>query len=179
MGLIMPSRTERVNAPSWRGHIDNMTIQEAQNLLRRLFEPLDRDKPADERRDGVCFTREALSDDGGELHDVQQIVSRAQQDSGLSCEFSYRVADKAVDILCEIEPEEWSSDDFIEAIDSAVPIYTGELMEIYQSNAWIVDEAVKEIGNADSTTNAQAGWYKAITDMVYAIKNGLDNIIDA
>ena len=85
--------------------------------------------------------------------------------------------DKAVDILSECE---WDDDDSIsEFVDGAVPIYTGELMEIYASNSSAVDEAVEEMGQqGDSSKNASIAWYIQIERMVSAIKSELEELIE-
>ena len=138
--------------------------------LGKLFVPRD-------NRDGVAFRTEYMNH-AHEAYEVQQAVSKAQMHSGLSFDFSYSVAEKAVDVLLTVD--NWNDDDALrEAIDSNVPIYTGEIMEIYQANAWVVDEACEELGNTgNSSDNAMRGWYMAIERMVQAIKGNLEAIIE-
>jgi hypothetical protein len=123
--------------------------------------------------EGVCFPSEVMNEDNPR-YPIYRAISSAQHDSGLSFNFSYEVASKAVDILTEVN---WDDEDAItEAIDSAIPVYTHELMSIYNDNAWIVDEAVQDLGDGDSEDSAkraQMGWYRAIGDMVQSIKNNL------
>ena len=101
-----------------------------------------------------------------------------QHDSGLTFNFSYKVMDKALNVLSDLN--DWKNDDELcEAIDGCVPVYNSELAEIYASNSWMVDEAIKELGpGEDSMKNAAYGWYKAISDMAYSLKNKLDEMIE-
>lgn len=107
---------------------------------------------------------------------VYKAVSEAMRESGLSFDFSYKVANQAVNIL--VEAEDWNNEDTIhEQVDSSVPVYNYELMQIYVSDWDVVDEAKAEFGEGrDSIANAQQGWYYAIEQMVTAIKSNLETI---
>ena len=120
--------------------------------------------------DGVCFNDKYMDSKNVEKHSIYNIVSNIQRDSGLSFDFSYTIGNIAVDILTEVD---WNNDDAInDAIDQAVPIYTHEIMEIYEANSFIIDEACEEYGNSNpmnSEERAIIGWYHAIQNMVMEI----------
>lgn len=125
--------------------------------------------------EGSCFNSEYMKSES-EHYGIYKAISKAQHDSNLSFEFSYIIAGLAVDILKDVD---WSDDDEITSlVDTSVPIYTNELMEIYKANSWAVDDAVRELGSGDSEQNAKYGWYMQIESMVNAIKNNLLKLVD-
>jgi hypothetical protein len=144
-----------------------MNTEAIKNMLDGIFTTVKKDNGEVQ----ICFQDHAMKPESG-LYPIYQAISKAQQDSGLTFDFSYEVAKKAVDILAEAELWE----DLTPAIDSAVPIYNGELMTIYANDWNAVDEAVEELGGGDSVKNAQAGWYMAIENMVHAIKENLSEL---
>jgi len=136
--------------------------------LAKLFTTVKRTDDTEVR----TFTPEAMTE-GNEAYATYRAVSDAMQAGGLTFDFSYRVADKAVDILVELE--DWEDGDAIsEAIDSAIPVYNQELMTIYADNSSAVDEVREELGSeGNSTQLASQAWYNEIQKMVEAIKNNL------
>lgn len=141
-----------------------MTQKNIKTELADIFVPRD-------NGEGVAFKSEAMRTTS-ELYPIYKAISKAMRDSGLSFDFSYEVANKAVDILAE---NDWNNEDAInDGIDSAIPVYTHELMSIYTSDSWQVDEAVAELGGGDSNRNAISGWYMAIDNMVQQIKTNLE-----
>ena len=143
-------------------------MEKIKQILSKLFAEV-------ERKDGskvTTFTTEAMTE-GNEAYGTYRAVSDAMQESGLTFDFSYVVAVKAVDILTELD--NWEDEDAItEAVDSAVPVYTHELMTIYADNSSAVDEAREELGSeGDSSTLAQQAWFSEIQKMVNAIKENL------
>lgn len=135
--------------------------------------------PRAEGLEGKCYRTEYMHDTHA-AYPVQKAVSDAAFNSGLSFEFSYRIVENAIGVLCDVE--EWDNDDALtEAIDQAMPVYYSDLMQIYVADWEVVDEACEEIGpgvNDDSVKRAQLGWYSAIRDMVYAIRHNLDAVIE-
>ena len=149
-----------------------MNQKQIKATLEHIFETVERNDGSEVR----AFTPASMHEDSGE-YPIQQAISKAMQDSGLTFDFSYEVADKAVDILAE--SEDWTDQDAInEAIDLAIPVFTFDLMEMYASDSWQVDEAVKEMGgdNEDSVKRAQIGWYVAIQNMTNAIISNLSEL---
>lgn len=146
-----------------------MQKQEIKATLNALF------VPRNKGLEGVCFRMDFMNKENAS-YPVYKKVSEAMHDSGLSHDFSYEIANIAVDILTELR--DWENDDQItEAVDGAVPIYTHDLMRIYTSDSGAVDEGAEELGtDGDSVARAQAGWYIAIQHMVNDIKNRLGEL---
>jgi hypothetical protein len=144
-------------------------MKEIQKKLAGIFTTVKRDN-GDEF---TTFTQESMRSDS-ELYPIYIAISTAQRESGLSFDFSYKIAELAVDILAECENWE-NSDQTDELIEQAVPIYTSELMEIYANDSWAVDEAIESMGGAelDSVARARVAWYYAIQGMLGAIANNL------
>jgi len=134
--------------------------------------------PRDEPLEGVCFRSEFMNKEHHEAYPIQRIISNAQRESGLSFDFSYEIASRAVDVLSNVD--DWEDDDAItEAVDSSVPIYTYDLMKIYASDSWAVDETREEMGTAEnSEKQAQWAWYAQIESMVQSIKSKVEEIIN-
>ena len=151
-----------------------MTEAQVRHILGKMFVLREDKKEGDD--DAKCFRQEYMDENAPE-YPIQQAVSNAMGDSELSFDFSYIIGEKAADILAEVD---WDDDDAItEAIDSAIPVYTNELMQIYVADNWAVDEAVNEFGNdEDSSKNAMMAWYSQIRQMVEKIKNNLAEIIE-
>ena len=149
---------------------NNMTKKQVQKILSDMF------VPRSNGLDGKCFRIEYM-DKENEAYPIQQAISEAQRESGLSFDFSYVIAKKACDILAELE--DWKDEDAItEAVDAIVSVYTHDLMQIYASDSWAVDEAVEDMGSGgDSITNAQYAWYRQIESMARDITQRLDDVI--
>src|SRR3990167_9698448 len=150
-----------------------MKLQEIKKSLNDVFVLVDKDT----EKERYCFNDEIIKKENAN-YPIYEAISNAMHESDLTFNFRYQIATKAVDILADLE--DWENDDAItESVDSSVPIYTSELMEIYQSNNWAVDEAAKEMGGGeDSTQNAQYGWYNQINQMAAVIKNNLLALIE-
>jgi hypothetical protein len=149
-------------------------LNDIKQVLNNIFVLVDKDTK-DER---YCFMQEIMNKED-KNYPIYRAISEAQYKSGLTFDFSYEIAVKAVDILSELE--DWDDDAIItEAVDSSVPIYTNELMKIYQGNSWAVDEAVDNIGGSgeDSEQRAKYGWYEQIEQMTEAIKANLLELVD-
>lgn len=149
-----------------------MTNEKKRELLARLFETSKRD-------DDTVWDhfRNYVMDKENEAYPVYQAVSDAMFNSQLTHNFSYSIAVPAVEIL--LEAENWNNDDDItERVDSAVPIYNYDLMQIYVSNWWAVDDACEELGydTGNSIQRAQYGWYAQIESMVAAIRTNLNDL---
>src|SRR3990167_4708116 len=149
------------------------TLKNIKDYLPQVFILKDKDTPTER----LVFNSEFMDKNnlGTPLdetkHAIYQAISEAQRKSNLSFNFSYEIANKAVDILSDLE--DWNDDDAItEGVDSSVPVYTNQVMEIYKSDSWAVDEAVNNIGGsgADSEQRAKYGWYEQIQQMAGAIK---------
>ena len=107
---------------------------------------------------------------------IYQAVSKAMHDSGLSFNFSYEIAKRAVDVILDTDEEklEDSEHDFSEKIDQQVPIYYAELMQIYLSDWETVDEVANTFGNiTDCVSGARQAWYNEIEKMLSAIITNL------
>lgn len=125
----------------------------------------------------IVFQDEYMHRENAEKYAIYKAVSGAQHNSGLSFDFSDEISSRAVDVLVEVD--DWEDDDAItEAIDGQIPIYTHDIMKIYQSDSWAVDEARKEFGSDNSEKDAQMAWYSQIRQMVYVIKENLMEVID-
>lgn len=152
----------------------NITQQQAKELLAGLFVP--RKEPLE----GVCFSNDYMDKANAEKYAIYEAVSDAMHDSGLSHDFSYAVAEKAVDVLTDRDEIDWlDADDLTNLIDNAVPVYNGELMEIYANDWGTVDKACEELGidkKATSVERARLGWYYAIEQMAQAIISNLGNL---
>ncbi len=148
-----------------------MKQKKMRDILARLFETSKRDNGEE-----YIHFRTDVMDKASDAYPVYQAVSDAAYDSGLSHGFSYEISSRAADILAE--SEDWDNDDdIIEAVDSSCPIYTGEIMQVYISDSWAVDEAGEEYGNeGDSTKRAQMAWYMLIRNMVQSIRTNLEAI---
>ena len=155
-----------------------MKNEKIMEILPRLFVPLKKGPGSSEDGEGVCFRSEYMREES-EAYAIYKAVSDAQYKSGLTFDFSYDVANRAVDVLCEVE--DWDNNDAIsEAVDSAVPIYTGEIMKIYQANSWAVNDSNEEYGKeGDVTQQGMMAWYLQIYAMVRAIKDGLHELVDS
>ena len=151
-----------------------MELKNIKEYLPKVFEIVDKDQNTER----IVFNSDVMSKENIN-YPIYRAISDAQHDSGLSFNFSYEIASRAVDILSEID--DWNDDDAVtEAVDSSVPIYNNVLMKIYQSDHWAVDEAVKEMGiGDDSIKNAQYGWYMQIEQMTEAIKSNLLELVEA
>ena len=151
-----------------------MKIEELQQHLAKVFTY----KEMGEEKIPVFSDDYLFAKDGTIEKTMYETISNVQRKSDLTFEFSYQVMDKVLDILSDLS--DWNDDDELrEAIFGRVPIYNNELAEIYASNSWVVDEAMKELGpGEDSVKNAAYGWYKAISDMAYSLKNKLDELIE-
>lgn len=122
--------------------------------------------------DVICFDTDYMNP-ANKNYSIYKIVSAVMQSSGLSHNFSYEVASRAVSVLAECQDIN-NDNELQEAIDSACPIYTNEIMTIYMYDHNAVDEAVAEMGSGkDSEHNAKLAWYLEIQKMVFAIKNKL------
>ena len=151
----------------------NMTTEQAKKGLGMLFTTSKRESG----EEYIHYTSEAMKQHGI-YYPIYEAVNNAAYDSGLSFEFSYEIASRAADILAEAE--DWENDnDMTKRVDNACPIYINEIMNIYASDSWAVDEAQEEIGDAgDSTKRAQQAWYLQTQAMVGAIKNNLAEVIE-
>ena len=133
------------------------------------------------REPWLCFADDyLLAEDGTDEKSVQQLVSKAQQNSGLTFDFSYTIASDAVDILAELE--DWEDDDAIaQAVDQAVPIYYHDIQKIYAGNYGAVDEWRDEVGGgstpSDCMKDAQGAWYHEIEKMVRVLRDALGDLI--
>lgn len=147
-----------------------MNKTEAKNFLSTLF------VPRDHALKGVAFRSEYMKE-GSEAYRIYDIVSQAQHESGMTFDFSYVIAKSVCDILSNLD--DWDDDDDLgDAVDAEVPVYSSELMEIFESNSWAVDEAIEEYGKgADVEKDASAAWYSLIRTMVIVIRDGLQEII--
>ena len=144
-----------------------MNIERMKEYLSGLF------VPRKEGLEGVCFNGEYM-DKRSEAYEIYRAFSDAQQNSGLSFDFSYNIASKVCDIL--INCEEWDVAD--ESINEYLPIYTAEIMEIYKADSGTVDEACEELGEGDSVARALNGWYLSISNMLHEVKEKLTEIIE-
>jgi hypothetical protein len=154
-----------------------MTKQKAIELLGTLFETSKSNTGENGTiREWTHFRTEVMQKDN-EAYPIYQAVSNVAFKSELTHGFSYEITTRACDILAEAE--DWDNEDDIqERIDSAVPIYNSELMEIYLANWWAVDEARTDMGaQGDSVKDAQAAWYYLIEMFVTAIKYELGSVI--
>lgn len=155
-----------------------MTQAEMREHLRKVLELRDRDT----KHERLCFADAYLrAKDGTDEKNVQEMVSKAQQDSGLSFDFSYKIAGEALDILVDLE--DWDDEDAIaQAVDYAVPVYYNVIATIYNADWGCVDEWRDEIGGgakpSDCMKDAQGAWYNEIEKMVRAIKEGAMELID-
>lgn len=150
-----------------------MTHKKIVGYLSELF------VPRAEGLDGMCFNDDFLHAEGDtQKHAIYESVSNAQRESDLTFDFSYKVAEKAVNILQELKDFEDISDNIHKLIESEVPIYNGEVMDIYTSDSWTIDEG-RESGminnEGDTMTQAQDAWRNQIYNMVYAIADSLAN----
>lgn len=147
-----------------------MTNKEA---LRAMFTTSKRENG----EEYIHFTTEAM-DKTNPLYPYYRIVSDAMHESGLTHDFSYEIASRAVDAIVENEDNEGDADDLYDLIDSYVPIYNADLMQIYVDNWSAVDEACDDMGHdsGDSIDRARIGWSRAINDIASAILSGLDNM---
>lgn len=143
-----------------------MTQEKTKELLTKLFNTGKRDNG----EDFICFT-DACFEGGTKLNNMYYTVKNVMRESGLTHEFSYQIASRAVDILAGLD--DWENedkrDDFLEAVDSAVPIYTDKIMEIYLSNSESVDEAEAELGGTNAEQRARNAWYMLIERMTSEI----------
>lgn len=147
-----------------------MQLDTAKTLLSSVFTTV---KIQDTNEERTCFQSEYMSEDSGDKYEVYRNVSDAMHDSGLTHDFSYEIASRAVQILAELA--DWDDMDAIsEQVDSSVPIYNGEITEIYTANSWAVDEARESMGAVDSIKDAQMAWYSQIEQMIEAIKGNFD-----
>ncbi len=154
-----------------------MTKSQVKKYLSTLFVP----RAADLK--GNAFRSEYM-DKAHAAHSIYQAVSEAQRLSDLTHDFSYEISERAVDALLSADNDygakDWNDDDNLqECTDGQVPCYTGELMEIFQSNSWAVDEAVNEFGHGEnSTSDAGLAWERQIQQMAFAIRTALNDLID-
>jgi len=147
-----------------------MKKEKVKTFLATLFVTRD---VADE---SVSFN-DAFMRDTHEAYPIYDAVSDVMHKSNLSFNFSYAIASKAVDVLEQVEDWE-DNDDIQEAINSAVPVYTWELMQICQSDSWAVDEAIREYGKQETLErDVTTAWFMLIETMVEEIKTCLEAII--
>jgi hypothetical protein len=159
-----------------------MNKSELLKLLPNLFYS----KKIEDEVERICFTDSYMNRENINEYAIYKAVSEAQHNSGLTFDFSYEVASRAVDVITTLIDQYdddlanlEDSDNITEAVDGIIPVSTHDLMQIYQSNSWLVDEARQELGNdGDTTQQAQQAWYKAINDMVHAIIPALQELID-
>lgn len=151
-----------------------MNIEQIKTLLHGVFVP--RTPPLE----GVCFASDYMIEANIDKYEIYKAISNVMHNSGLTFNFSYEVAQKAVDIIIAcIEDGKSENEDFVsEQIDNAIPVYNNELMIIYANDYSIVDSAVEELGAGDSIENAKAGWYVAIRGMVEEIRMKIEEISD-
>ncbi len=141
-------------------------------LLEKLFTTVDKEQ---DKITVPCFASDYFGEftntgDENYKYPYYRAVTDAMHDSGLSHNFSYEIASRAVDILLSVE--DWKDETAMqEAIDGSVPVYTWDIMQIYINDSWAVDEAVTEMGYANNTSEGRAkiGWYYVIENMVEAI----------
>lgn len=146
-----------------------MDQQKVRNILANLFKTSKRE----DNEEYIHFNTDYMRRENTDSYAVYQAVSNAGFESGLTHSFSYEIMSRAADILADLA--DWNDDDaIIEAVDQGVPIYTNELMQIYVSNSWAVDEAAEEYGSeGDSTDRARWAWGSQIRSMVYAIRTNI------
>lgn len=143
-------------------------------LLSDIFVPRNDIRGNTDPDKGVAFSQSSF-DVSHPLSPIREAVSNAMHDSGLTHNFSYEIANIAVDILAG--DRDWNdNDELCEAIDNCVPVYNSTLMTIYLDNWNSVDEAVKDMGGESdgAVRNAQKGWYLEIQAMIDAIKHNLE-----
>lgn len=104
---------------------------------------------------------------------MYETVSNIAHASDLTHDFSYEIMSRACDVLAELDDPN-DEDAISEAADAIVPVYTHDLMQIYASNSWAVDEACEEYGTSgDSTNRAQMAWYVLIDRVARDIQAAL------
>lgn len=155
-----------------------MNQKQTKDILSNLFVPRGKHHATGEQLEGVCFSSDCMDEKNTDKYSVYKAVSDAMFNSELTHGFSYEIASRAVDIL--IEAEDWDNDeDITERVDSAVPIYNSELMQIFLDNHWAVDGACEELGSeGDSVAHAQRGWYTLIERMTHTIRASLLELIE-
>ena len=157
-----------------------MTKEKLEKILSNLFEIAHKD--TDNER--IVFKQSSMKKENIDEYAVYQVVSDVMHNSGMSFNFSYEVANKTVDVITTLSDQydgNWDNDDAkTESIDAIIPVYTHDLMQIYQDNSWLVDEAMSEYGTPgnDSNKNAAMGWYHAISNMVNELIPKLEELID-
>lgn len=107
-------------------------------------------------------------------HDLYQLTSNIASESGLSFDFSYQIMSRVCNIVSELpifDSEEPDNDDGIhEAVDSAVPVYNAELLQIANVHDYhLIDAAIEEYECEGIISACSYAWYKAINSAVYEI----------
>jgi hypothetical protein len=161
-----------------------MTTEEIREGLSTLFTRID--APEGER---IVFSNTDELHNEGALY---KIVSKAQHDSGHGFNFSYTIAEKAVDAVIEAfdnsECKTWaefvSGDDdgeLSDAITAQLPIMNSELALIVSDiNSWDrVEEALQGASGTDDCYLANVltyAWEQSIRDMAQAIMMALEEL---
>lgn len=151
-----------------------MTNKELKNHLYDLLVPRKGDL------EGVCYDNKYLhAAEGSDMRNIYEACSETMCNSGLTFDFSYKVLEKAVNILseCRYIPDVAEGNEEIqEAVDAAVPCYTNELMSIYSNNYDVVDSY--DDGGGNSVQRAQSGWYSIIDQVTQSLAVELSELID-
>lgn len=147
-----------------------MNKERLDNAIAGVFAVLD-EGTRDER---IAFTQEALKSDGSsDIAILGRLVSDVMRESGLSFNFSYTVASKALDAIASVESLD-DNDALQEAFESTIPFYTPEVMQLMQQDWNLVDDIIESMGAASAddggiVVTVQRAYGNAIVAMGEAI----------
>lgn len=149
-------------------------IKEANNCME--YHP-ETDKP-----EYYSFKMEAITD----KNPVYRVLSDIVYNADVSTNFAYQMVSEAIDALEYIISNENDtidtdnlSDQIAEQADSNTPIYNSEIMEFVGDNPYSVDEAIKEMGKAESLIqDGQAAYYLAWERIAYEVLSALVGLLD-
>lgn len=150
-------------------------IEEANNCME--YHP-ETDKPS-----YYSFKMEAITDKNPVYRTLSDIVYNAD----VSTNFAYQMVSEAIDALDYIISSEDSktidtddlSQQIAEQADSNTPIYNSEIMEFVSDNPYSVDEAIEEMGKADSLIqDGQTAYTLEWEKIAYEVLRALAGLIN-
>lgn len=149
-------------------------VAEAKNCMEYHNET---DKP-----EYYSFKLGAITDKNPVYRTLSDIVYNAD----VSTNFAYQMVAEAIEALEYIisnEDETIDTDDLSDQIteqaDSNTPIYNSEIMRFVEENPYSVDEAIKEIGKAESLIqDGQMAYYLEWEKIAYEVLRALTELID-
>ena len=169
--LVLKTRNYPREGNSMEDLIQNKEAQKLIDEAIAMFEPRS-------NGEGVCFTMEAIKDESELYRKLSDLI----YNSDLNRDTAYTFVNEALEVLSEVLTNAKNEDDLQDAIseqvDSFTPIYNSDVMDFVRDNPFLVDEAISELGKADSLIeDGQGAYFITLERMIYSVADIINDLI--